>query len=217
MWRSLLLTFAVCSLMLAPMAVFPHAFGDLPTVKDEHYKNACGPIACFVALRSLGSESSLSEMVKKCAWEEGKFVPLKTLEAAVQSYQGIDGQLAQLSPQELCQLLRDDQTVVILATRKNSEEVDHAVCAVIVKDNDQTIGLIDYPELTQDKTIGEVADAWDGAALVVRVSPVYRALDKFGLFFAPMVVCIIGVSWFYNRRQRKTTSTSQFRGESDAN
>lgn len=209
MRRSFLLTFAACcSVVLAPVEMLPHALGDLPIVVDEYYRQACGPIACLVALRSLGVETSLDEVVQKCQWEEGKLSPLETLETAVQSYRGIDGRLAQISPQELCQLLKDDQTVVILATRKSSEELNHAVCAVAVADDGQAITLIDYPELTQERSIAEVADAWDGQALVVRTSATYRALDKFGLFFAPMVACIVGVLWLCRRRQRRTAAAS---------
>ncbi|MDR0603444.1 MAG: hypothetical protein LBG80_03970 [Bacteroidales bacterium] len=54
-----------------------------------------------------------------------------------------------------------------MASRKNSDETDHAVCAVDVQENDQVIKLIDYPELTQHKLIAELTDAWDGVALVV--------------------------------------------------
>jgi AmiR/NasT family two-component response regulator len=89
------------------------------------------------------------------------------LQNALKSYHGINCQIAKLSPKELCQLLKDDQTVVILASRKNSDETDHAVCAVDVQENDQVIKLIDYPELTQHKLIAELTDAWDGVALVV--------------------------------------------------
>ncbi|NQT17779.1 MAG: hypothetical protein HQ582_33800 [Planctomycetes bacterium] len=208
-----MMAFAACSLhMLAPIDVLPSALGDLPTVVDEQYKNACGPVACFVALRSLGVETSLDDVVERCKWEEGKFISLETLEAAVQSYRGIDGHLAQVSPPELCQLLGDDQTVVILVTRKRSEELNHAVCAVAVTDNDQTIRLIDYPELTQERLIAELADAWDGQALVVRRSATYRALDKVGLFFAPMVAFLIGVFWVCRRREGGTASASESGG-----
>jgi hypothetical protein len=190
----------------------PYAYCDLPTIEDEHYKDACGPIACLVALRSLGIEASLAEAVKKCDWEEGKFTPLKTMEAAIQSYRGIDAQLAKLSPQELSKLLTDDQTVVILATRKSSQEINHAVCAVAVENDGQAIRWIDYPELTQKKMIGEVTEVWDGPALVVRISPFYRALDKFALLSPLLIVSIVGVLWLYGRRQGKTAPAMQSKG-----
>lgn len=204
------LGFVVYSVVLLAQArILSTVYGALPVIEDEQYKTACGPIACSVALRSLGVDASLDEVANKCRWEKDRFVPLDTLNRALQSYRGIDCQLAKLSPQELCELLRDDQTVVILATRKNSQAVDHSVCAVAVEDNGQTIRLIDYPELMQQKTLGEIADAWDGVALLVRVSPLYRAIDKFfGLFFTPMVGCIVVVSWLYGRRQRKKNTSA---------
>lgn len=194
------------SILFLCLSAFVH--GKMPTLEDEQYKTACGPIAAVVALETLGVETSLDEMTKRCDWEQDKFLPLENLQAAIRSYHGIDCHAAQLSPKQLVELLKDDQTVVILALRKLTDDIDHAVCAVGVKDNDQVIHLIDYPELHRNKLIGEIADVWDGAALVVRVSPFYRALGDFALCFAPMVVVILGVLWFRHRKD-KLTKTSE--------
>ncbi|MDR1962674.1 MAG: hypothetical protein LBQ50_02730 [Planctomycetaceae bacterium] len=174
----------------------------LPTLEDEQYKTACGPIACLVALKTLGVETSLPEIAKRCSWEQDKYLPLENLQKALKSYHGVDCQIAKLSPKELCQLLKDDQTVVILALRKNTDEIDHAVCAVDVQENDQVIKLIDYPELTQRKLVAELTDAWDGAALVVRITPFYRACGDFAVCFCPMVAVIIAVLWFRHRKDK---------------
>jgi ABC-type bacteriocin/lantibiotic exporter with double-glycine peptidase domain len=188
--------------ILLPTFVFSQR---MPTLEDEQYKTACGPIACVVALDTLGIETTLSEMAKRCGWEQDKYLPLENLQNALKSYHGIDCQIAKLSPKELCQLLKDDQTVVILALRKNTDETDHAVCAVDVQENDQVIKLIDYPELTQRKLVAELADAWDGVALVVRITPFYRACGDFAVLFAPMVVVIIAFLWFRHRNDKKNS------------
>jgi ABC-type bacteriocin/lantibiotic exporter with double-glycine peptidase domain len=195
--------FVLLLFFLLPIIVFAQR---LMTLEDEHYKTACGPIACVVALNTLGIETSLNEIAKRCSWEEDKYLPLENLKKALKSYRGIDCQIAKLSSKELCQLLKDDQTVVILALRKNTDEIDHAVCAVSVQENDQVIKLIDYPELTQRKLVAELADAWDGAALVVRITPFYRACGDFAVCFAPMVAVIMIVLWFRHRKDKKTSS-----------
>ncbi|MDR0611064.1 MAG: hypothetical protein LBG58_13210 [Planctomycetaceae bacterium] len=189
--------------ILLPNLVFSQR---MPTLEDEQYKTACGPIACCVALDTLGIETTLPEMAKRCSWEQDKYLPLENLQNALKSYHGIDCQIAKLSPKELCQLLKDDQTVVILALRKNTDETDHAVCAVDVQENDQVIKLIDYPELTQRKLLAELTDAWDGVALVVRITPFYRACGDFAVLFAPMVVVIISVLLFRHRNDKKISS-----------
>ncbi len=193
------------ALMIAvSILLVPRAWADLPTVVDEHYRTACGPIACLVALRSVGVDTSLEEVIKRCDWDKGKLSPFDTLESAVKSYRGIDGRLAHLSPKELCRLLEDDQTAVILAVRKDSQEICHAVCALEVLGDDGAIRVFDYPELLQERLIADVVDTWDGQALVVRTNATYRAFQKFTLLFAPLIVCVVIVGRFVERRQRRT-------------
>jgi len=194
--------------ILVPFFIIPPVFAQdkLPTLEDEQYKTACGPIAGFVALQTLGIETSLPEIANRCGWEQDKLLPLKNLQNAIRSYHGISCYMVQLTPKQLCDIVKDDQTVVILATRKRTEEIDHAVCAIGVQDNGQVIHLIDYPELHQRKLIGEIADVWDGPALIVRISPFYRALGDFAIYFAPMVAVIMGILWFRNRKRTKSIS-----------
>jgi len=190
-----------CITILLPLLVLP--VHGMPTLEDEHYRTACGPIAGRVALKALGVKTSLDEMAERCGWIQGDFLPLDHLQKALRSYRGIDAQIVRLTPRQLADLLADSRTVVILATRKLTDEIDHAVCAVGVRDNGQVIHLIDYPELHQLKLIGEIADVWDGIAIVVRVSPFYRALGDFAFYFAPMILLIIAILWFRARKDRK--------------
>ena len=44
--------------------------GKMPTLEDEHYKTACGPIAELVALKTLGIETTLPEIAKRCGLDE---------------------------------------------------------------------------------------------------------------------------------------------------
>ena len=199
MRRAIVFLFPLLVLITSPV------LGKMPTLEDEHYKTACGPIAGLIALSMLGIETTLPEIAERCGWEQDKMLPLQDLQNAIRSYHGISCHMVKLTPKQLCDLLKDDQTVVILATRKRTDEIDHAVCAVGVRDNDQVIHLVDYPELHQRKLIGEIADVWDGAALVVRISPFYRALGNFAVCFAPMVAFIMVVLWFRSRKAQKET------------
>ena len=194
----------IALVMFLTLSFVTLARGKTPTLEDEHYKLACGPIAGLVALKTLGIETFLPEIAERCHWEQDKMLPLENLQNALRSYHGVSCQMVKLAPKQLCDLLKDNQTVIILATRKRTDEIDHAVCAIGVQDNDQVIHLIDYPELHQRKLIGEIADVWDGAALVVRISPFYRALGDFATCFAPMVAFIMVVLWFRNRKPQKT-------------
>jgi ABC-type bacteriocin/lantibiotic exporter with double-glycine peptidase domain len=214
MRRHSVVVLSYAAIVFAQANSLPLAVGALPEIEDEQYKTACGVIACCVALRSLGVEAPLDELAEKCKWEKGSLIPLDAMAETVRTYRGIDCELAKLSPQELCEALEDDQTVVILATRRDSQAVDHAVCAVGVEDNGQTIRLIDYPDVRQQKTVAEIAEAWDGASLVVRVSPLYRAMDRFfGLFLVPIVACVVVVCWLFGPRRRKESrSTPQSDG-----
>ncbi|MGL6196775.1 MAG: hypothetical protein ACRC2T_18340, partial [Thermoguttaceae bacterium] len=115
------------------LSVNAFAQNRLPTLEDEQYKTACGPIACLVALQSLGVDTTLDEVAQKCGWERDEFLPLENLQTALRSYRGVDCQITKLTPTELCKLLKDDQTVVILALRKLTDTIDHAVCAVGVR------------------------------------------------------------------------------------
>jgi ABC-type bacteriocin/lantibiotic exporter with double-glycine peptidase domain len=181
----------VIGLVIVSFSGFAFAQERFHTLEDEQYKTACGPIACFVALQTLGIETSLDETAQRCGWKQDEFLPLESLQTALKSYRGVDCQIAKLSPAELCQLLKDKETVVILAMRKSTDEIDHAVCAIDAEENDQVIHLIDYPELHRKKLIGEIAENWDGAALVVRMTPLYRTLSDFAFCFAPMIAVFI--------------------------
>jgi hypothetical protein len=54
--------FVLLLFFLLPIVVFAQR---LPTLEDEQYKTACGPIACRVALQTLGIETTLDEIAKR--------------------------------------------------------------------------------------------------------------------------------------------------------
>ncbi len=201
-----------CFYVVCPNDVLTTSASEsLPTLEDEHFKTACGPIACLVALRSLGVDAHLDDVAVQCGWSEGELLPLANMKRALEEYSGIRCASVKLTPGELTHLLNDEQTVVILPIRKSTEHVDHAVCAVSSDENGNIVRWIDYPELGQSKLIGEVVHVWDGPALVVQPTPVYRALDMLGLFTAPIVVLALGVAWLraVNSDRRRLRAASE--------
>ncbi len=82
----------VCLTLLA-LTGNSNAQDRMPTLEDAQYSTACGPIACFVALQSLGVETSLDETAQRSGWIQDEFLPLESLQTALKSYPGIDCQI----------------------------------------------------------------------------------------------------------------------------
>ena len=100
---------------------------------------------------------------------------------------------AVLSPTQLKQTLSHGQ-VVILAVRKGSDEINHAVCAVSESANGVT--LIDYPDLTSFRTYESLGESWDGTALIVgRASAaIQRREATWPWLLLPTAACAVGVA-----------------------
>lgn len=138
----------------------------LPTLTDEGAQTACGPIACFVAMRFMGVECSLDSIILKCGWEEGELTTLQRMQDTFEEYNTeIVSEPIRVSPQELVNYLESGNYVVVMPIRKKSDQVNHAVCAVGFEDGN--IIAIDYPELTQKYSLDKLSDIWDGPILLV--------------------------------------------------
>lgn len=195
-WAALIYVLALCDLISIESGLLVrHCLADIH-IASEQYQHACGPISCLVALRSLGLSSSLDALRDDCNWQEGEGVRFSDMQNALQSYRGIDCESVRLNSQQLLALLLDSRTVVILATRRDSDRINHAVCAVSANKEENSIRICDYPELNQEIGIDEIGDTWDGAALVVRVSPLYRTLADFTLIFVPIAALIVSYCCF---------------------
>lgn len=187
---------AVVALSLLLVLCAPCWADDADTlVVDQAFKDGCGPISCVVALRSLGVSCSLRDMCVKTNWKENQPVSFSDMEKALNSYFGIECTPAQLKPRELVNLLSDEHTVVILAVARNSQDVNHAVCANSVSAND-VVRFIDYPDLVVVKTLGDVASDWNGEALVVRVSFFYRVLHRISVYLGPCFAILFVLAGF---------------------
>lgn len=132
---------------------------------DGEYRTACGPIAVFCALTALNIDTTLHDTVVACDWSPGNFTTVAQMTAALGLHSEIRSESATLSPDDLSQLLSEAEAAAILITRKNSEDLNHAVCAV--RSQDGHFFVLDYPELTDWVPIEELAEIWDGNALIV--------------------------------------------------
>ncbi len=137
-------------------------------LSDGVYRNACGPIACYVAAREVGEHVTLAEMARACRWQEGHFTSLGTMHRALSGCRGVKSIVTWLSPAQLRDVIRTGRYAAILAIRHGSQEIDHAVC--VTSAGDEGVTLVDYPMLRQTLTWDELADDWDGHAILVSKS-----------------------------------------------
>ncbi len=141
-------------------------------VFDDRYATACGPIACYVALQELGLVVTLETLVADCKWTEGGTVGLHDLWRVLRDVPDIVADPVRLTPNELRTWLSETEGVAILAIRKHTSEIDHAVAAVGAVD--EGIVVVDYPELAATQSLSVVANDWDGAAILVRRAAEHR-------------------------------------------
>jgi hypothetical protein len=173
----------------------------LPVLTDDGCQTACGPITCFVAARSLGVDVSLDAMIQKCDWKQGQ---LTTLQRIQETLAGLENEIvsvpARVSPKELQEYLQSGNYVAVLPVRKRSEEVNHAICAVGLEDD--KIIAIDYPELTERYTLDELADIWDGPALLVSRSSQGWAVRNLHWLVLPILAALLVMADLILRKVR---------------
>lgn len=138
----------------------------LPSLADDGYQTACGPIACYVAARKMGLDCSLASMIDKCDWNVGKMTELKQLHDTLSMYDSrITCTALRQTPRDMTNCLKDGNHAVLLAIRKHSSEINHVVCAIGIEDG--KIIAVDYPELIRRFSEDELTDVWDGQVLLV--------------------------------------------------
>jgi hypothetical protein len=158
------------AVLLAAACVMQLAGGEEAGVKDLlidfDYRTACGPIACFTSLRYLGErETSLDEVIRLCGWKEGKTSTLLELETALRKVSDVETLAVRLSPEQLTELLADGKYSAILTVRRDSNDINHAFCALRAEEG--KILTVDYPALQKWWTTEALVDVWDGRALLV--------------------------------------------------
>ena len=163
--RALALQIAACAIGSSALAAGDSQPAYRPTLIDESSSTACGPIACYVAARSLKIEVPLDEFVRLCDWSPGRRVSIRRLRDVMADTAGLDATAVRTGPFEVRDALRTRQCAIILAVRNGSESIDHAVVAVHA--DEEQITIVDYPGLVSTLTLDELADRWDDAAIMV--------------------------------------------------
>lgn len=152
-------------LLSGQMTVADDQPGHRRRLIDESARTACGPIGCYVAARALGVDVALETCIDRCGWSPGRRVSLAAIVDAIDETPHLRSQAARMNPGELHELLQGEKCAVILAVRSDGEAIDHVIVAIGATEENVTV--IDYPQLGDQITLDELADRWDGAAIVV--------------------------------------------------
>jgi len=150
-------------------------------LRDAEYRTACGPIACYLAIRSVGQETTLAQVIAGCGWSEGKYTTLRAMRDVILAH-GLSCQAVRLSPSRLADLLRHTRGAAVIPVRKRSATTDHAVCATDA-DGD-FIWAAEYPELGRWVHVDELAEIWNGEALFVEANA-KRGIREFIMAVVP--------------------------------
>jgi len=146
----------------------PYARGNSADDDRKGYRYACGPIAVWSGLRFLDIDIEFETVIEKTGWKSGQPVSLDALRQAVDSVRGVSCSAVRATPEAVVRSLQQG-SVVILPIRKDSEDINHAVCAVraVTTGDLPAIQCIDYPELVQIVTLTDLQKVWDGQALII--------------------------------------------------
>jgi len=135
-------------------------------LQDAQYRNACGPIACYIAARRAGWGGSLDLIANSCTWSEGKECTLQELTEGLAATDCVDLMACRAAPRDLVNHLRTPGATAILVVRKSTDLPNHAVCVIAFAD--EKFVLADYPDIRQRMSEDQLATIWDGPALLVR-------------------------------------------------
>ncbi len=122
-----------------------------------------------MALRALRDDASLGEIVTRCQWREGEHTTIERMASVIADTAGVRCSPVRLSPAQLNDFLAQGERAAILLIRKFGREVDHAVCAL--RSDSGFIFSVDYPQLGQWCHRDELAEVWDGEAIIVWREP----------------------------------------------
>lgn len=169
-----------------------------PNRSDWQYKNACGPISLWAACRAQGGGLSLDETCKRCRFDKGELCSIGAIRDAVSDSWLLTVHGAKLNPKELKDTLQRGESVVLFVRGKESQTVDHAICALGFEHDRYFV--VDYPVVARTITQAEMLEIWDGQAVVVR-----RSLLGYLWAYANECICaalVIALCFVVFRRRR---------------
>jgi len=86
--------------LLVTAALRSDAGGTQTELVDGDFATACGPIACFVALRRIGCEANLESLAEQCGWSPGRTTSFR-LVAETLSKHGVRVRPVRISAEQL--------------------------------------------------------------------------------------------------------------------
>lgn len=163
------------------------------------YKTACGPISCYAAVKYLGGDIPLEEIISSCKWQEGKMTSLGSMQNALNKLSSVRCQAVRMTPSQLSDYLNSGQYAAILPIRKHTDSIDHSVCAF--GSNESGILYIDYPELIVNVPIRNLTEVWDGEVLLISESWIHWAQRNWLLLCIPVMTIVYLVFYFFSPRR----------------
>lgn len=156
------------------------------------YRSACGPIAGFVALRTMGCDVSLEEVVRGCRSDESGATSLAKLCSYLDARDEVNCRGVWIPKNRLQEHAASDEYIPILVVRNGSETPDHVICVT-----DGAVGhvkVVGYPELAREVELAEIARRWDGQALLVSRDWTFEIATHWR-YFLPAAAVMLAAVW----------------------
>ena len=168
---------------------------ELPFDTGRMLQDPCGPVCCYVALKCVRhlDGKTFWDIADDLGWDNGQRVSFTKIADYLNSRRGVVAKLVRTTPVDLRRILVSGDSVAIIAVRRESNQVNHAVC--LIGSNDIGFAAVEYPALNYALPDDVLSKFWDGEAIVVT----RRSGFSVGYVIAALVVSVI-FYWF--RRSR---------------
>jgi len=131
---------------------------------EHSLKNACGPMAAFVACKWAGVQCTLGEVVAACEWNEGQPSEVRALLLGLKRL-AVPCSLARLNQEQLRTFLVEPNVAAILLVGRDRDRPDHLLTAIGVR-GERTL-VIDYPRGVREMLLDSRLEGWNGWSILV--------------------------------------------------
>lgn len=170
-------------LLLIGMLLFSHGLTRAEPSVDE--STICGPVALYVALRTLDLSVSFQDVQHQCGWTPINGVRFGSLVEVLKNRDDVDCLAGAVSYSDLRRFVAAEGVAIIAIRRgvnnAETEVIDHVVC--IVRVDDELVGL-EYPEGHTHWSELELSKCWTGEAILIR--------RRYGTFYS-VAALVIGI------------------------
>ena len=163
-------------------------------------QSACGPVASFIALRTLGVDCSLGEVVSRCGYS-GEPVDVKSIYKTLNSFRGIKCTLEKLKNEELLEHLKQNDCVALLLVKKRADIINHVVSLISKQGK---LSFIDYPHIRKNFDLAEFPQRfWTGDCLMVKRDGPFLLSISFYVFLACCVLFFYSIAFLLRHTREK--------------